>query len=215
MGWLWMVAFAVMTFLGLWKLGRVERQNFKFVIAALIVALAGYALQGSPNRLGVPSISTSQTVNDAVPDELRKSFASSMNSEGQWLALADALLRAGKTRAAVSILGEGSRRAPFNPDIWVGLGNALVVHGGGQMNPAALFAFERAAQLSPDHPGPPFFIGLGLAQQGKLDQAGEIWRALLAKAPKGAEWKADLVERLRSINQLSADSPAAGAQTAD
>lgn len=127
-----------------------------------------------------------------------------MNAEGQWLSLADALIRAGRPRAAVSLLTEATRKAPDNPDIWVGLGNALVIHGGGQLSPAAQFAFERAATISPNHPGPPFFLGLGGShpQAGKLDEAGEVWRGLLARAPANAPWKADLEARLVQIGQL-------------
>ena len=63
------------------------------------------------------------------------------------------------------------------------------------------FAFEKAAAISPNHPGPPFFLGLGLAQAGKLDEAGDVWRGLLARAPKDAPWKADLESRLAQIGQ--------------
>jgi cytochrome c-type biogenesis protein CcmH/NrfG len=41
-----------------------------------------------------------------------------------------------------------------------GLGNALVLHADGMMTPAAELAFQRAAKLAPDHPGPKFFYGL-------------------------------------------------------
>ncbi len=215
MGWLWLLLFTGLTLTGLWKVGGLSRPTLQYASAAMLIAVAGYALQGRPAQPGAPSLVATQAGNDVIPDELRKTFASSMNAEGQWLALADALLRAGKTRAAISILGEGSHRAPLNPDIWVGLGNALVIHGGGRMNPAAQFAFEQAAKLSPEHPGPPFFIGLGLAQQGKLDQAGEVWRALLARAPKDAAWKVDLSERLRAINQLNGDLRPPAGETAN
>ncbi len=204
-GWLTFLGFCALVLSGLWRLGRFDRRLQCLGAVALLCAGAGYAWQGQPGLAGAPSKIAEERLNDTIPDDLRKTFASSMNSEGQWLALADALLRAGKSRAAVSILSEGSKRAPFNPDIWVGLGNALVVHGGGQMNPAAQFAFEQAARLSPDHPGPPFFLGLGLAQEGKLDQAREIWSALLARAPKDAPWRAELESRLKLISQPPGD----------
>jgi cytochrome c-type biogenesis protein CcmH len=83
------------------------------------------------------------------------------------------------------------------------------------MNPAAQYAFERAAQIAPNHPGPPFFLGFALMRAGKMDEAGEVWRALLARAPKDAPWRADLVARLTEINQLSAAPPKAAPQTAN
>lgn len=216
MGWILFLLFAVATGLGLWKIGKLDRSALELVGAGLCLALAGYAWQGSPSVPGNPVAAADAADTGEVPADLRKTFASSMNAEGQWLSLADALIQAKRPRAAVSLLAEATHKAPENPDIWVGLGNALVVHGGGQMSPAAQFAFERAAQISPNHPGPPFFLGLGLAQAGKLDQAGEVWRGLLARAPEGAPWKADLEARLAEINQLPrepAKTPAAPSQS--
>ena len=206
LGWALFILIAAATGLLLWRFGRLDRNGLELTGAALLLALAGYAWQGRPGVPGHPVESVDAADNGEVPEDLRKTFASSMNAEGQWLSLADALIQAGRPRAAVSLLAEASRKVPENPDIWVGFGNALVVHGGGQMSPAAQFAFERAAAISPNHPGPPFFLGLGLAQSGKLDEAGAVWRALLARAPANAPWRADLEARLGQINQLPAAS---------
>ena len=202
MGWVLFLVFAGATGLALWRSRKLDRNALELTGAALLLALAGYAWQGSPTVPGNPVKAADAADTGEVPADLRKTFASSMNAEGQWLSLADALIQAGRPRAAVSLLSEATRKAPDNPDVWVGLGNALVVQGGGQLSPAAQFAFERAATISPNHPGPPFFLGLGLAQAGKLDEAGEVWRALLARAPANAPWKADLEARLAQIDQL-------------
>ena len=201
MGWFLFVVAAIAVGLGLWRFGRLDRSALELSAAALFLALAGYAWQGNPSLEGQPVQSAEGSDTGEVPADLRKTFASSMNAEGQWLGLADALIQAGRPRSAVSLLVEATHKAPRNPDVWVGLGNALVVHGGGQMSPAAQFAFEKAATISPNHPGPPFFLGLGLAQAGKMDAAGEVWRGLLARAPKDAPWKADLEKRLAEIGQ--------------
>ena len=192
MGWAFLIAFVALTLLALWRFGKFGSSALQFSAAALLLAVAGYVFQGSPNQ---PSASAQ------TPDDMRKTFASSMNAEGQWLALGDALMQAGRTRAAVSILSEGTRKAPGNADVWVGLGNALFVHGGAQMNPAAQYAFERAARIAPNHPGPPFFFGYALARSGKMAEAGEVWRGLLERAPDNAPWKADLEVRLAEIGQ--------------
>jgi cytochrome c-type biogenesis protein CcmH/NrfG len=202
MGWLIFVAIALAVGGLLWRFGRLGAGGPEVTGAALFLALAGYASQGSPGTPGNPVEAVEDSGNpEEIPATIRKGVSSSMNAEGQWLQLADALMRVGRTRAAVSILREGTHKAPANPDIWVGLGNALMVHNGGQISPAAQFAFERAARIAPDHPGPPFFLGLGLVQAGKMDEAGEVWRALLARAPDDAPWKTDLEARLAQIGQ--------------
>jgi cytochrome c-type biogenesis protein CcmH len=68
----------------------------------------------------------------------------------------------------------------------VALGNTLVGHSDGLITPAAQFAFQKAAKISPEHPGPPFFMGLALAQSGKLVEARAIWAELLRRAPADA-----------------------------
>lgn len=212
MGWIVFFVIALVTGALLSRFGKLGRGGWEVTAAALFLALAGYAWQGQPGAKGSPVEAVEDNPNpEAIPQDLRKGAASSMNAEGQWLQLADALMRVGRTRAAVSILSEGTRKAPNNPDLWVGLGNALVTHNGGQISPAAQFAFERAARIEPDHPGPPFFLGLGLAQAGKMEEAGEVWRGLLARAPANAPWKADLEARLAQIGQLPATSGAPAA----
>lgn len=203
MGWLAFLVFAGLSLAGLWRFGKLPRQALELSGAVALLALAGYAWQGSPSQAGSPVAAPDET---PLPPELadasiRKTL-SSQSAEGQWLDLADALMRVGHSRSAVSILGEGTRKAPQNADVWVGLGNALVVHNQGQMSPASQYAFEKAAQLSPNHPGPPFFLGLALAQSGKPDEAGDVWRGLLSRAPDDAPWRADLVERLTQIGQM-------------
>jgi cytochrome c-type biogenesis protein CcmH len=202
MGWLLILAFVVLAGLGLWRMGKLQRSALELSGAALLLAVAGYALQGSPSLPGSTRAASDDGKGEIAPPEIRKTGASSMSAEDEWLATADALVRAGRVRFAVDMLGEGAKKFPGNPDIWVGLGNALVVHGNGQMNPAAQFAFEKAAKIAPNHPGPPFFMGLTLAQSGKLDEAGEVWRGLLARAQADAPWKADLEARLAEIGQM-------------
>lgn len=200
MGWLLIVCFCVITALGLWRFGNMPRSVLELSGAALFLALAGYAWQGNPGMAGHP-IAAADSAPEPISEEALIKSRSGMSAEGQWLDLADVLIKSGHTRSAVSILGEGTRKSPKDPDLWVGLGNALVVHNGGQSSPAAQFAFEKAAQLSPNHPGPPFFMGLALAQSGKLEEAGDIWRGLLARAPADAPWKTDLELRLAEIGQ--------------
>jgi cytochrome c-type biogenesis protein CcmH/NrfG len=72
------------------------------------------------------------------------------------------------------------------------------------MTPAAELAFQRAAKLAPDHPGPKFFYGLALAQGGKFDEAETVWRNLLASAPTDAGWRSMVEERLAMVAQAKA-----------
>ena len=94
---------------------------------------------------------------------------------------------------------------PKDADLWVALGNALIGHGDGFISPAAQFAFQRAATIAPTHPGPPFFMGLALAQSGRLAEARTIWARLLEQAPTEASYRADLESRLARLDAMIAE----------
>jgi hypothetical protein len=48
-----------LTFAGLWWSGRFSRSALELLGAALMLAVVGYAWQGSPNQLGFPVSSSS------------------------------------------------------------------------------------------------------------------------------------------------------------
>jgi cytochrome c-type biogenesis protein CcmH/NrfG len=57
------------------------------------------------------------------------------------------------------------------------------------LTPPAQFAYQRAAELAPGHPAPPFFLGLALARSGDRAGAVALWKQMLADAPAGAGWR--------------------------
>ena len=112
--------------------------------------------------------------------------------------------RRGDTLNAAGVINAAIREHPNNADLWVGLGNALVIHADGMMTPAAELAFQRAAAIAPEHPGPKFFYGLALAQGGQFDEAEAIWRNILATAPPDVSWRPMIEERLMMLDQARA-----------
>lgn len=174
-----------------------SRASWELIAAALLLGLAGYAWQGNPSLAGAPK---RQVVADNAFDEkvatLRKEMGERFSEAGQWLILSDALNRQGAHEDAANVLRSGLRQYPDDPNLWLGLGNALIVHGQGVMSPAAEFAYRKALALAPDQPAPAYFYGLALAQSGQPQQAEKIWRRLLERAPKDAEWRADLETNL-------------------
>jgi cytochrome c-type biogenesis protein CcmH len=204
-GWLFILLLAAALLLALWRFGRLDRSGVQFVAAALLLALAGYAWQGSPGLAGSPHRPPEhRTLADSDFAKMRQDLLGRFDTADRWLTLADAYNRDGDTRSAAEIIEAGLRAHPRDADLWVGLGNALVIHGGGLMSPAAQLAFDRAAAIAPNHPGPKFFYGLALAQGGRIDEAERVWRSLLATAPPGALWRGAIEERLRMIDEARA-----------
>ena len=205
MTWVLVLLVAAAVFAVLVFVLKLPRQGREWVGAALLVGLAGYALQGSPGEGGAPKapVETAGTADEALIAQ-RQSMGSAFGSGQSWLIVADGLSRRGQYGAAAQVLRRAVRENPRDADLWVALGNALVGHGDGFISPAAQFAFQRAATIAPQHPGPPFFMGLALAQSGRLVEARTIWAQLLANAPKDAAYRGDLEARLARIDSMIA-----------
>ena len=204
MGWVTILILAVLALAGLWWFVR-DMAARQLLGAALFVALAGYAWQGRPGLAGSPKAPPArQPMEESQFAQLRQELLGRFDAASRWLTMAEGYQRRGDTRTAVEIIQAGLRESPRDADLWVGLGNALVIHASGMMSPAAQLAFQRAAQIAPDHPGPAFFYGLALAQGGNYAEAERVWRQLLASAPPSATYRAAIEERLRALEAARA-----------
>lgn len=206
MSWALIIALAALAFAALVFLFKVPRGGWEAVGAALLLGLAGYALQGSPAQPGAPKAPAAQNKGNgqalvAARQQLRASGAQGTSS---WLVIGDAMARNGQYADAASVLLGAVEKNPQDAEGWLALGNALVGHSEGALTPAALYAYQRAATADPAHPGPPFFLGLALAQSGRLNEGRAMWVELLARSPKDAPWRADLAERLGKLDQFIA-----------
>jgi cytochrome c-type biogenesis protein CcmH len=191
MGWALLLLLIAASLAVLWLLGT-RGGLLTATAAALVLGGAGYALQGRPTLLGAPSRAARQ--GDVFPlTEARHAFFGNFTPAESWLRMSEALARDRETQDSVGILQNAIRRYPGDPQLWIGLGNALVDHSRG-LTPPAEMAFRRAAELSPGHPAPAFFYGLALARSGDRQSAIALWKAILAKAPSGAGWR-PLVEQ--------------------
>jgi cytochrome c-type biogenesis protein CcmH/NrfG len=208
MGWIILIALVAIAFALLWRFANLPRTALELLGAALLIGLAGYAWQGSPAQSGSPVTSREAAGKvDAEAMIAQRKMRTGTGDEGAWLDMGDALARVGATQEAVLAMRSGIRDHRNSPDLWTGLGNALVAHGDGVVSPAAIFAYQHAANISPEHPGPPFFYGLALARQGNTQEAANVWRGLLARTPKDAPWRADLIDRLTAIGGMPTTPP--------
>ncbi|MDP3551060.1 MAG: tetratricopeptide repeat protein [Novosphingobium sp.] len=192
---------------------RMPRAGWELAGAALLVGIAGYALQGMPSMPGAPKapIENKRAADEALIKQ-RQQMGNGFAKGASWMILADGLARQGQFGAAAEVLRKGTQQFPQDADLWVSLGNALVGHSDGMITPAAQFAFQKAASIDPAHPGPPFFMGLALAQSGRLPDARAVWSELLERSPADAPWRADLAARIQRIDSMLAMN--GGAETA-
>lgn len=206
MGWVLVGGLAVASFAALAWLFKAPRKGWEAIGAALMLGIAGYALQGSPAQPGAPKEAAPQTREGAAAlvaarQELARDGSANSSS---WVMISDALARNGQYSDAAGVVLGAVEKDPKNADAWLALGNYLMGHTEGVLSPAALYAYRRAAEADPLHPGPGFFMGLALAQNGRLAEGRAMWADLLARTPKDAPWRPDLEERLKRLDAFIA-----------
>ena len=204
MGWLILLLLIAASAGALWLL-KVPGGLMTAAGAALAFGATGYALQGRPTLPGAPA-DTAATHDYTPLTEARHAFYGQFTGEESWLRMSEALARAGDTESAVGILQNAVGRYPTNPQLWIGLGNALVEHAHGLTPPAEL-AYRRAAELSPGYPAPGFFYGLALARSGQREAAVAVWRQVLQDAPPKAGWRPLVETGVAALNRPRASGP--------
>lgn len=205
-GWFIAAAMATLVFAALLLVGRIPRLAREITAAALVLGLAGYAWQGHPRQPGAPRQADAvkgEGIDEAMVQR-RRGMAERYGPAAQWMVLSDGLARQGKTMDAANVLLSGLRDQPNDPNLWLGLGNALVTHGGKTISPAADYAYRRALALDPVGPAPRYFYGLALAKSGQFQAARDLWAPLAAGAPKGSEVRAELEANIARIDDILA-----------
>lgn len=208
MTWVPILAIAALAFLVAALVLRLPKSGFSLLGAALLFGLAGYALQGSP---GEPSTPGKRDSDPAATGELfvaaRRAFYDPAILPSRFLITSDAFARRGDQERAAAFARSAVTENPNDVEAWTALGNALAEHSGGQLTPAALYAYGQAEQRSPASPAPGYFVGLAMLRTGQPERTREIWAALLAKAPSDAPWRPELAERLARLDALLTPNP--------
>lgn len=153
---------------GLWPWFRRDAGGLQFLGAALLLALAGYAWQGRKFTSGAPKAAQAEEPRPKSEFAIvRGDLLGPPDASTPILAAAEPHLALGQTEQAVDMLGDAVSRSPRDAKLWLGLADALVQHGDGQVSPAALLAYQRAAALNPNSPAPTFFYAINLANEGQ------------------------------------------------
>jgi Flp pilus assembly protein TadD len=204
MGWLFLIALGAGAMALLVALG-VPRLLWPFIGAALMLGGAGYAWQGSPTLAGAsPDKRTALAPDDPEMIVLRDEMLGRFTLDGAYLIAADAMTASGSEGTAVRVLLGGLNKLPRSYVLWTALGSAYARHDGGQVSPAARFAFDQARRLAPEQPGPDFLEGLAIARTGDLAAVRPYWARALRLTPTGASYRRDVAMRLAMLDRVLA-----------
>lgn len=202
------IGLAIASFLVLAFVLKAPRKGWEAIGAVLALGIAGFVSQASLALPDAPKEAQEQSgKSGAALIEARRQLASENampNQPNRWMIIADALSRNGQFGDAAGVVLGAVEKDPKNADAWLSLANNLVAHADGNLTPAAQYAYRRAAMANPQHPGPPFFLGLALAGSGKLAEGRALWADLLARTPADAPYRADLAERLQRLDAFIA-----------
>jgi len=207
MTWAIALALAAAAFFVMAFILKAPRNGWEMLGAALLLGIAGYGFQASPGLSGAPK-KAAQKIASSRTDLVKARGAVSdgkISPTNNWVVIADGLARNGQFANAAAVLLGAVEDDPENADAWLALANALVAHADGQLTPASLFAFRHASESEPESPGPPFFLGLALAQSGRFAEARGLWAELLERTPEDAPWRSDLEIRLGQLDSLMAN----------
>jgi hypothetical protein len=204
MGWVWLALLGAAA-MGLLVLLGVGRPLWSFVGAALMLGAAGYARQGSPTLGGSTPDRRAAIVRDD-PDvvRLRDAMLERFTLDAAYLIASDAMAARGDDRSAIRVLLGGIGKLPKSFALWTALGTAYARHDGGQVSPAARFAFAQATRLAPAHPAPVFFEGLAQVRAGDFAAARPLWVRALALTPVRVSYRGDIAFRLALLDRLLA-----------
>lgn len=207
MTWAIALGLAALCFVALVFVLKLPRATWEAAGAALLLGIAGYALQASPTLPGAPKPQAQPEAEGGkglveARQALRSGPAPAANS---WLTIADAMVRNGRYADGAAMLRGAVEANPKDSESWLAIAIALVAHSEGYLSPAALHAFQQASAADPAAAGPPFFLGLALAQNGRLEEGRALWVNLLAAAPKDAAWREEVANRLKSLDNFIAE----------
>ncbi|MEH3047912.1 tetratricopeptide repeat protein [Sphingomonas adhaesiva] len=190
-------AFGAMLLLG------VRRLLWSTVGAALFLGAIGYAWQGRPSLAAAPARHrTTMAAIDPEAIALRDMLLGRYTQDAAYLVAADAMTRSGDTASAARAVMGGLSRLPKSFILWTWAGVTLAADAKDQVTPPALLAFRQAARLAPEHPAPPFYLGMAYVRAGQLAQARPYWRRAVALSPPGTAYRREIAVRLMLLDRF-------------
>ncbi|MGY3551813.1 cytochrome c-type biogenesis protein CcmH [Bradyrhizobium sp. USDA 4472] len=206
----------------------VSTSSLKWRRAAAVLALIGLPLAavGIYVPLGSPALgdfplaqrergagsNMAQSLENLV-EQVQQHLEKNPTDGRGWNVLAPVLERLGRFdeavrayRNSITYNGESAERRSD-------LGEAIAAAASGVVTAEAKTEFERAHALNADDPKANYFLGLAAEQDGRRDDAADIWRALLAKAPANAPWRPLVQTSLARVGGGGVTMPALSDET--
>jgi cytochrome c-type biogenesis protein CcmH len=174
------------------------------VLAAPVVALALYADLGRPDLPDAPLAERKVDMRgmsgvEAALAHVEQRLAADPDDGPARALVASVYMRLGRFDDAVEAYKQSLRLNGEDAARRADYGEALVGAAGGIVTADARAAFDKALAEKPGLPSARFYLGLAAEQDGDLQKAIAIYRALLGDAPPQAPWTPALQARLAAL----------------
>lgn len=212
-GWIALGLLAAAGFgLMLWP-GRLPRKLWQAAMAAILLGMTGYVLQGRPSLPSSPAkpIGAKNQAADAMI-LMRSEMDRTFGAAKRYNFAADSFSRQGDYSLSAAFIRSGLTKYPQDGDLWSALGLQLMLASDGKMSAAAQLAFDKARSFEPKHPAPDYFEGLNALFAGDVATAKARWQHALDNGTPKAKWRPRLELQLRALTELEARG-AAGSQS--
>jgi cytochrome c-type biogenesis protein CcmH len=187
------------------------------VLAVPLLSWGLYGMLGSPELPSQPLAERlAKNPADSSVDELvarAEAHLAANPSDGKgWDVLAPIYLRLQRFPDAISAYRNAIRLDGDSAVRQSGLGEAIASAAGGIVSADAQKAFEAALKLDPANAKANFYLGVGLAQEGRKDEAVAAWQKMLGQLPPDSPWRSAIQQALAEAGQpaVAASAPASG-----
>ncbi|RUX19934.1 c-type cytochrome biogenesis protein CcmI [Mesorhizobium sp. M2A.F.Ca.ET.037.01.1.1] len=187
------------------------------VLAVPLLSWGLYGVLGSPDLPSQPLAERlAKNPADSSVDELvarAEAHLAANPSDGKgWDVLAPIYLRLQRFPDAITAYRNAIRLDGDSAVRQAGLGEAIASAAGGIVSADAQNAFEAALKLDPANAKANFYLGVGLAQEGRKDEAVAAWQKMLGQLPPDSPWRSAVQQALAEAGQtaVAAGAPASG-----
>jgi cytochrome c-type biogenesis protein CcmH len=173
-------------------------------VAAPVVALTLYVDLGRPDLPDAPLAQRKVDMRgmsgvEAALVHVEQRLAANPDDGPAWALIAPVYMRLGRFDDAVEAYTQSLRLNGEDAAARADYGEALVGAAGGIVTADARAAFDKALAERPGLPSARFYLGLAAEQDGDLQKAIAVYRALLVDAPPQAPWTPALQARLAAL----------------
>lgn len=171
------------------------------VLAVPVASWGVYGVLGSPDLPAQPlaerlAKSPAESTVDELVARAEAHLAANPSDGRGWDVVAPIYLRMQRFSDAVVAYRNAIRLDGESAARLAGLGEAIASAAGGIVSIDAQQAFERALKLEPSNAKASFYLAMGLAQEGRKDEAVKRWQAMLVALPQGSPWRGAVHEAL-------------------